>query len=155
MTTTFVRNAYDRDKLFKLLLDRKMPFTVNVTQGVNRSIEQNNLAFKWYQEIAHYLDDRDSVEVRAECKLHHGVPIMRTECEVFRSKYDEYIKPLPYEKKLELMVEPVAFPVTSLMNTRQMKRYLDIVYRKFTEKGVTLTVPEDPYYRFLMERVAA
>jgi len=34
------------------------------------------------------------------------------------------------------------FPVTSLMTTRQMARYLDIVSRKLTEQGIKLTFPD-------------
>ena len=48
MTTRTVKNADDL-ALLKVYLDqRKRPFTVDVTDGRDRSAEQNRLSQKWY-----------------------------------------------------------------------------------------------------------
>lgn len=94
-------------------------------------------------EIAAQLGDRTPEDVRGECKLTFGVPILRNENDAFRIKYDEVIKPLPYELKLKLMMEPFDFGVTRIMTTRQKTNYLDAVHRHYSEMGLVLTNPED------------
>jgi hypothetical protein len=94
-------------------------------------------------EIAEQLGDRTPEEVRGYCKLTIGVPILRAENEAFRERYDAIVKPLPYEQKLALMMEPLDFPITRLMSTKQATAYLDGVHRHFSEKGIVLTDPGD------------
>lgn len=126
-----------------------MPFTASVTKGKARSTEQNNLQRLWVGEIAHQLPGTyESAEhARGYCKLHIGVPILRNENEAFRLEYDRLIKPLPYEVKLKLMMEPFDFGITRLMDTKQKTRYLDDMHRHFSEQGVILTDPRDDQHR--------
>jgi hypothetical protein len=149
------RTVKDNDELalLKLYLDgRKRPFTVDITEGRDRSTEQNRLAFKWYVEISDQTGE-DREDVRARCKLEIGIPILRSEVERFRLTYDRIIRPLPYPDKMEL-IRDTEMPVTSLMNVDQMSRYLDIVFRRHSEIGVVLTIPPDRY-AFNPERQAA
>ena len=97
---------------------------------------------KWLNEAAEQLADDTAENYRAYCKLVFGVPILRAENEEFRRQYDAIVKPLPYEKKVEIMKEPIDFPVTRLMTTHQKARYLDQIYQFFREKGVQLTEPK-------------
>jgi hypothetical protein len=143
MTTRIIRNEFEREGLMKLLAARKMPFTVQVSAGANRSIEQNALAFKWYAEIAQQMGDRTVSEVRAYCKLHHGVRIMRAEEETFRTAWNKHFIDWSYEDKLALMVEPMDLPVTRLMKVAQLSQYLDAIADEFMAQGVVLTIPED------------
>jgi hypothetical protein len=53
------------------------------------------------------------------------------------------VRPLPYTQKLALMMEPLDFPITRLMTTKQATAYLDGVHRHFSEKGIVLTDPGD------------
>jgi hypothetical protein len=99
-----------------------------------RSDLQNETTHVWYQQIANQLDSDDALGWKCYCKLHHGVPIMR-EVEDFRKVYDEVIKGLSYEKKLEIMK---ILPVTSLMNTKQLCAYSEAVQADFMTKGVIL-----------------
>lgn len=143
MTTRVIRNETERDALIALLTSRKMPFTVQVTQGANRTLEQNRLAFLWYREIAEQMGDRTASEVRAHCKFNHGVKILVTENEAFRKAWQARFLDWDYEAKLSLMVEPLDLPVTRLMTTRQLTQYLDAIADEFTRLGVVLTQPED------------
>jgi hypothetical protein len=130
--------------LLKLYLDgRKRPFTVDITEGRDRSGEQNRLAFKWYVEVSEQTGE-DREDVRARCKLEVGVPILREAHGKFRATYDKLIRPLAYPEKLAL-IRDTEMPVTSLMNVEQMSRYLDIVFRRHAEIGVVLTIPPDRY----------
>jgi hypothetical protein len=142
MVMRAVHNEDDRKLLLRFLQDRKLPFTVEISGGRRRSTEQNRLQRLWLNEIAEQAGDRTPEDVRGDAKLRFGVPILRAENEVFREKYDRIIKPLPYETKIELMMEPMDFPVTRLMTSDQTNRYLDAIYRHYTEQGFSLTQPE-------------
>jgi hypothetical protein len=143
MVQRAVSNEYQLAQLLTYLSNRKKPFTVEVTEGRDRSIEQNRLAFRWYAEISDQTGE-DREDVRSRCKLEIGVPILRAEQEKFRATYDRLIRPLAYSEKLAL-IRDIELPVTSLMTVDQMSRYLDVVFRRHAEKGYELTIPPDRY----------
>jgi hypothetical protein len=144
-----VRSGDGIFELAKRLSVLPMPFVVEITEGETRRSAQNNLAFRWYQDIAKQRGEGDIEDYRAYCKLHFGVGIMKGESAAYAEKYDKYIKPMPYEQKLDMMKEPIAFPVTSLMTVKQMTRYLDKVSQHWTAQGVRLTDPEALKYENL------
>mgnify|MGYP003135696846 CR=1 FL=1 len=87
--------------------------------------------------------DQTATEYRAYCKLRFGVPILRRDSLEYRSKYDEIVRPMTYEHKLALMVEPFDFPVTSAMNVAQQSEFLDRIRDHFQELGFVLTDPSE------------
>jgi hypothetical protein len=115
---------------------------------VDRSTAQNALAFAWYKDIAGQVGDSPS-GIRSYCKLHLGVAILKEGtskiCRQFAEQYDTIIRPLPYEKKLELMLPPIELPITSLMNSKQFTAYLDAIHVHFTAQGVALQSNDDLY----------
>jgi hypothetical protein len=139
VTIKSVENEFHREDLIKLIEAREAPFTVEITSGKRRSVEQNRLQRKWIGEISDQLGDRTPEEVRGECKLRFGVPILRAENELFCEKYDRLIKPLPYETKLEMMMEPLDLPITRIMTVAQKTKYLESISRYFANHGVVLT----------------
>jgi hypothetical protein len=143
MTQRFLETDYDREMLIRFLATQPLPLTVSLTKGGKRSLKQNRLQRQWLNEIAEQIGDQTPEEVRGYCKLTIGVPILRSEHEMFRERYDAIVRPLPYEQKLALMMEPLDFPVTRLMTTKQATAYLDGVHRHFSEKGIVLTDPGD------------
>lgn len=145
MTTRILQSATDREQFIALLHTYKLPCTVNLTKGKNRSIEQNKLQRLWLREAAEQLGDDSPEGYRAYCKLHYGVPILRGENEEFCKAYDSIIRPHTYEEKLQMMALPLDFPVTRLMKTGQKKRYLDDVWIHFTNLGVKLTDPKEKW----------
>lgn len=142
MTSHVCRTPEDMERLSRILAARKLPITVSIATGAQRTTEQNNLQRKWVVEAAEQLGDRTPEDVRGYCKLHFGVPIVRREHAEFRDRYDRIIKPLPYELKLECMKEPLDLPVTRLMTTKQKTEYLDAVFKDLSEQGVILTLPD-------------
>lgn len=143
MTTRAVKNA-DELALLKVYLDgRKRPFTVEVTDGRDRSAEQNRLSHKWYKEIADQTGEA-AEDVRARCKLEIGVPLLREGSESFRKTYDRLIRPLDYADKLAL-IRDADVPITRLMKVEQMTRYMDEVFRRHAAFGIELTIPPDRY----------
>ena len=142
-----VETEQARDMLIKFIAGKKLPFTVTTTDGKHRTTDQNRLQRLWVMEIAAQLGDRTPEEVRGELKLTFGVPLLRAENDAFRARYDEVVKPLPYESKLKLMMEPISLPITSIMTTRQKTAYLDAVHRHFSGMGLILTSPDDLKHR--------
>lgn len=113
------------------------PFVVQVV-GPKRSLDQNALSHALYSQIASQLEDQSINEVRAECKLVHGVPILRAASDEFRNTYDKVIKPHDYETKLKIMAW---LPVTSLMNKAQFTEFLDTVIRAYSQQGIAIVMP--------------
>lgn len=141
MSSRVIRTHYDIEMLTRFLRAQNLPVTVSITKGAKRSDEQNRLQHLLIAEIAAQWDGMETEDVRAFCKLRFGMPILREENEGFRAVYDERIKPLPYETKLEI-IKIFDVPVTRLMSTSQATRYLDAIYRHFGAQGYVLTVPE-------------
>ena len=113
---------------------------VTLKTGRDRTLDQNRLWFGMYKRIAQVLDWHIE-DARRYCKLHFGVPIMRAASEDFLRDYDLIIKPLAYERKLELMgsnslLGPEGFPVTRLFDRQQGIEYTDTIAAEFSSKGV-------------------
>lgn len=143
MPSRVLRSPEDADKLANLLRDRKFPQTVTWQAGELRSGKQNRLLYRWYADISRQLGDQTANEIRAECKLTLGVPILRHGDEAFRAFYDAGVRPLTYEAKLKAMEY---IPVSSHMTTPQMTEYLNAIDRKYSPLGVMLTDPEAMKY---------
>jgi hypothetical protein len=143
MAERFIENDGDRKMLIRFIEAQKLPMTVNIEIGRQRSKAQNRLQRKWMKEIADQLGDQTPEEVRGFCKLTIGVPILRMENEKFREAYDRRVRPMPYEQKMAFMMEPFDLAVTRIMTTKQKTAYLDGVHRYFSERGIVLTNPGD------------
>lgn len=113
---------------------------IDIKEGKARSLSQNSLAHIWYEQLARELREDDAMGWKSYCKLHHGVPLLRSEDEEFRTFYDASIKPLTYEQKLSAMR---FVPVTSLMTKPQLSAYLELVQNDFMGRGVMLEFPEE------------
>ena len=141
MPTKIIRQPEHVEALAILLRGRKLPLTVSWAQGASRTSAQNRLAQRWFTDIATQLGDQTHEDVRAECKLKIGVPILRAENEAFRVSYDRTMKHLPYEDKLAA-IKAFDLPVTRLMLVKQMTAFMDEMQRHWTGHGIRLTDPE-------------
>jgi hypothetical protein len=143
MADRIVETEQAREMLIRFVRAHKLPFTASITAGKHRTTRQNKLQRQWMKEIAEQLEDRTAEEARGYCKLHFGVPILREENEAFRQRYDRIVRPLSYEDKLTIMMEPLDLPATRIMTSKQKTTYLDTVHKHFTEQGIVLTDPGD------------
>lgn len=114
---------------------------VTIRLGKDRTLDQNALWFALYKRIADTTEIGDAEEARKYCKLHHGVPIMRRDCEDFRHGWNVSFLMLTYETKLELMgpcalFGPDGFPVTRLFDRKQGIEYTNRIVEEFSAKGV-------------------
>jgi hypothetical protein len=106
-----IREAWNRHKFLR----------VSVKTGKDRSLDYNALSHCWYIQVANELREDDAAGVKAFCKLHFGVPILRAEDADFREFYDAGMKNvLTYEQKVKAMR---FVPVTSLMTQAQFDNY--------------------------------
>lgn len=113
-------------------------FVVQVV-GPKRSLDQNTISHAIYAQIAAQLEDQTVQEVRAECKLRFGIPILRAGNTEFKRMYDKAIRAtLDYEEKLAAME---FLPVTSLMDKAQFSEYLTTVIREYSKQGVSILMP--------------
>jgi hypothetical protein len=146
MPTKIIREPIHVEAMANMLRGRKLPITVTWTQGAPRSTAQNRLAQRWFTDIAAQLGDQTHEDVRAECKLRFGVPILRAENDAFRISYDRVIKALPYEQKLDA-IKAFDLPVTRLMTVKQMTAFMDEMQRHWSAQGVRLTDPLSLQYQ--------
>ena len=140
MTTRIIETKRDLDLFTKLAENMALPFTITVTKGRKVSYEQHKLEHLWHLEASQQLQEYTADEYRGYCKAHFGIPIM-CENEDYREAYDRIIRPLDYEKKIEMMQRPLDYPVTRLMTTKQKASYLDKIFIYYTGLGVVLTQP--------------
>ena len=127
-------NPYtSQDALTLEKLEKGKVYDITI-HGEKRSLDQNALQYAWYAQIAK--EKGDSVKnVRCFCKLHYGVPILRSDS-FFNEKYTKLIlNRYSYEEKLELMEW---LPVTSLMLKSQESQYLSDMQNHFAEEGIIL-----------------
>ncbi|MFD2271384.1 hypothetical protein ACFS07_10290 [Undibacterium arcticum] len=111
---------------------------ISIKAGKDRSIPQNAITHVWYEQIARELREDNALGWKCYCKLHHGVPILRTEDDEFRGTYDAVIKPLSYEQKLIAMR---CWPVTSLMTKEQLSKYAEAIQADFCAARCAPGVP--------------
>lgn len=142
MASRVVTDEQGRRDWIRFIEGHDLPFSSSIVKGKKRSWQQNKLQRLWVGEIAEQKGDETPEEIRGFCKLTIGVPILRQENDDFREKYDRIIRPLQYEQKLEMMMEPLDFPVTRLMTSKQKTQYLDEISRYWSSKGYVLTDPE-------------
>ena len=141
MPTRIIRAPEHVDALAAMLRGRKMPMTVQWTQGAPLSNAQRRLSFQWYMDAASQLGDQTAAEVRAECKVVFAAPILCQHSEAFRASWEKLRQRFTHEDVLEF-VEQTELPMTSLMTVKQMTEYLDTVQRHYSQQGVRLTDPE-------------
>lgn len=145
MAHAVLRDPSDLVRWIDFLSGQEYPATVSFTAGEKRTTPQNRTIHLWYGEAATLLGDTTEEDVRAECKLQFGVPILRRDDAAFRLEYDTTFKPLPYELKRKLfkVLDPA---ITSRMTVKQLKEYMDGMRQHFDEAGIRLTDPDARKY---------
>lgn len=89
----------------------------------NRSRDQNALAWRWNNEIAKQGGEYTPDQIHQRAKLTYGVPILLAESPKFQDFWHRVSDLFPtLEEKTDLLM-PMT-PITSIMTTKQMARYL-------------------------------
>jgi len=143
VTTTYVNSEPSLSKLIGDLRElwREHKFLrISIKAGKDRSLDQNAIAHAWFSQIANELREQTALQVKAECKLTIGVPILRAEDEDFRKFYDKSIRLMTYEDKLAAMS---FLPVTSLMTVKQLSQFLVGMQETYRKRDVALEFPPE------------
>ena len=105
-------------------VDHSKPMAMKLEEySEDRSARQNRLAFKWYGEVSKQGREYTINGVRAKSKHRYGLPILLAENEAFAKGWDLVAKNCNYEEQIQF-IEDTELPITSLMTTKQMNRYL-------------------------------
>jgi|TARA_R110000850_G_scaffold127431_4_gene246491 hypothetical protein len=146
-TKSLIQTVQEKVRLLNEIKHQAIPFQIAIKEGTDRSLGQNRLLHKWNNEVAKWFGDRDAADVHAENKLHIGVRMLMAENEDFKEQWTRLIKGrFTTEEKLELMSEPTDYPITRIMTTKQMSRFMELVHQKYTSQGLRLTDPEMQKY---------
>ena len=132
----------DIDRLCRFLHAQPMPMTVSARKGAKRSHPQNATVHAWFGQIAAETG-QTAAEVKAECKLRYGLPIMAAECHAWVAEWEGCYRALPYHAQVKLFE---LLPMTSKMTTRQMSAFMDAVQKEYRAQGIDLIDPEARKY---------
>ena len=138
-----VETIFDRagaERLANHLVGLPMPFTVTVKDGKPRSLPQNALLHKWFGEIAAQDGDKDAKEVKGICHHEYGLDIRLRDAQ-WAWVWNNSAGHLSYEKQCAVLASGV-LNVSSGMSGPELKEYMDVMNRDYTQRGVRLTQPE-------------
>lgn len=138
MKTIRVLSEQEAQRVASMITGLPLPFTITIGDGDKRSLSQNALLWRWNGEIAKWRGDTTAEEVHQENKFLIGCSILMRDDENF-VRFVERLSGLSYEEKLDAMDY---LSVTSIMTPSQMSEFMDNVYRKFSQKGCPMTLPE-------------
>jgi hypothetical protein len=137
-----VRSSADFGHVTAKMHTTSFPFRVSILKGEDRTGQQNRLIHRWFQEIAKQCGDRSADEVKAECNLIYGRPIKARDDNEWSSAFGYIFDNLNHAAKLKA-IRVLDVPFTRSMTVNQLSEYMDQMFRDYTERGITLTQPED------------
>lgn len=126
------------DYIGQMMLHDKVPEVDVAVHDPARSLDQNDLIYSLYADIAKQKSDETTLDVKRRLKLHHGVPILRAENLKFRAFYNQSLLNLDYESKIRSMD---FVPVTSIMKKKQGSQFIDAILNECAELGLKIEIP--------------
>lgn len=130
----------DKRRFLMILDNIKLPFVLSWVEGESRTRAQNALIHKWFGEIALALED-DPDQIKAECNLEFGRPIMDRDDEEWASAFGYFFGGLNKPAKLKA-IRVFDIPFTRRMKVKQLSEYMNQMQQHYAEVGITLTDPE-------------
>jgi len=123
------------DKPAEDVLGNRATFEVQIPVR-GRSLPMNSLWAVWYGLIGKEVGQKTE-EVKRECKLLYGVPILCAEDEAFRRVWLAKFADDTYEQQLYMMRY---LPVTSLLSKSQGMIYTETMQREYASQSIILEV---------------
>ena len=123
------------DKAAEDVLGNRNSFEVKIPVR-GRSLPMNSLWAVWYGLIGKE-SGQSVVEVKCECKLLYGVPILCAEDEAFRRVWLAKFAGDTYEQQIFMMRY---LPVTSLLSKSQGMIYTETMQREYAAQQIILDV---------------
>lgn len=138
MPARILRTDQERAAWVRFLDAQELPLTVSAVKGAKRSNPQNSTVHKWFGQIADEYG-QSAAEVKAECKLVWGLPIMQAERPEWVAEWEPLYGPLPYAQRRKLFE---CIPMTGMMTVKQMTAFMDAIQREYRAQGIALIDPE-------------
>lgn len=136
----FVRTPEDFAAFIEHAGNMKHPFQWSMSHGIKRTDEQNRTLHKWFGEICQQRGDVTADEVKAECNLEYGLPIMMEADPEWAAVFGYLFRGLDYERKLKA-TRILDVPFTRRMSVPQLNRYMNNMQKDARERGWVLTEP--------------
>ena len=120
---------------------RPYPYWLEVSDGRNRTREQNNLMWHWAEEVSTYTGESPA-QAQARWKLDFGIKILASKSEKMRDMFESFKYQKPREWLLEMLEEPSSIAITRIMTVSEMNEFLEAIYMDENMRGHELTDPE-------------
>lgn len=136
------RDLEDLNACIKTMLELG-PVSVQLKSSTKRSLSQNNMSWKWYDEISKWLLSKGDQYSYATPQWVHDAM-----CHTFLGYEDVVMVDVVTKERTTTS----RLKGTSGLDVGQFKLYLDLVYAWCLEKGLMLTIPEDCEYQKLTKQ---
>ena len=119
---------------------------VVVTEAAeSRTSAQNRLVHLWFADVARAMVGMSEFEIKAECNLTYGRPILARDDPVWAGAFGYIFDSLNRPSKLKA-IRVLDIPFTRRMGVKQLSEYMDQMQRDYAEVGISLTDPEAQKY---------
>ena len=119
---------------------------VNVREKeADRTKAQNRLVHRWFADIARAMVWQSEADIKAECNLTYGRPILARDDEEWSAAFGYIFDALNRPAKLKA-IRVLDIPFTRRMRVKQLIEYMEQMQRDYAEQGVMLTDPEARKY---------
>ena len=152
----FGADDYSREYIKKQPIGSLLKMKVSKPKETRRAI-LNRYSHAIYREAVKLKQEGFESDEKAYCKYHHGIVVLINdpeEGEVYKDFYERMLKGKPYHARIACMHETsphrdeegniIAYtPVTSLMDDKQMSRYLDRILKDYARQGHCILTPKE------------
>lgn len=133
-----IRSSDDFQQVTAEMHSTSFPFWVSILKSDNRTKQQNRYIHKLFGVIAKQTSESTD-QIKRECKYYQGCPILMAE----RPAFADFVRTFAHFTVEQKIAAMDFVSVTSVMNIDQLCRMTDAVFRKYTEQGLVLPIPED------------
>ena len=123
-------------------LREDFPFRIIVLKGKEeRTKAQNRMIHKWFGEIAKQKGDEDMMDIKLDCNIAYGEPILVRDDPEWEAVFGHLFRGLNIEQKRKAICV-LGVPFTSRMSKEQLSEYMERMSRDYRQQGFELTDPE-------------
>lgn len=138
----YITDSEGMCKALAFIASAPQPYTVTFSKDRDRTSAQNNLVHKWFAEIAKQRGDTTAQEVKAECNLTYGRPILDRDDDEWSAAFGYIFGQLNHAAKLKA-IRVLDIPFTRRMTVAQLTEYMDQMAADYRQQGFRLTQPDE------------
>ena len=107
----------------------------------SRTSQQNRLVHRWFADIARALGDQSEADIKIDCNLQYGRPILARDDEEWSAAFAYIFDALSLPAKRKA-IRVFDIPFTRRMSVAQLSEYMAEMQRDYLAQGVYLTDPD-------------